>query len=127
MKLPSLNEYVKACRNSKYGAAKFKSDLENEIAYFIHKAVRDKTLAAMGETPCEIIITFFEKTKKRDVDNIQSSAKFVLDALQKTGILKNDSRRYVKQIYSTVKDAKENRVLVEFAETTEIDKENIKL
>ena len=69
----------------------------------------------MGETPCELVITFFEKTKKRDVDNIQSSVKFILDALQKAGILKNDSRKYVKQIYSTVKDAKENRVLVEFA------------
>lgn len=119
MKLPSLNEYINACRSSRYGGATFKTGVEDNIIHFIHKACLNKTLKPMGETPCELVITFFEKTKKRDVDNIQSSVKFILDALQKAGILKNDSRKYVKQIYSTVKDADENRVLVEFANCEE--------
>ena len=57
-----------------------------------------------------------EKTKRRDVDNIQSAQKFILDALQHFSIIKNDSRKYVKQIHHTVIDDERDFVIVRFEE-----------
>lgn len=33
--------------------------------------------------------------KKRDIDNVSSAKKYILDALQRAKILKNDSPKYV--------------------------------
>jgi Holliday junction resolvase RusA-like endonuclease len=68
------------------------------------------------EKPCEIFIEWHEKTKRRDVDNIQSAQKFILDALQQHNIIKNDSRKYVKQIHHTVIDDKRDFVIVRIEE-----------
>lgn len=69
--------------------------------------------------PCEISISWLEKTRRRDVDNIQSSQKFILDALQKAGVLINDNRKYVKQIHHVVVDFKYDGVQVVLTECEE--------
>ena len=114
-KLPSLNEYIGACRANAYLGAKFKSEVEEVIGWSIRQALTSKALHKV-ETPVIIKITWFEKTKRRDVDNIQSSQKFILDALVKNKILKDDSRKFVKQVHHEVVDAKENYVVVELIE-----------
>lgn len=115
-KLPSLNEYVRACRSNKYHGAKFKADVEEAIGWAIKQAQAAGKLSVMGEKPCKVYIDWHEKTKRRDVDNIQSAQKYILDALQKCGIIKNDSRKYVKQIYHTVNDSTEDYVVVRLEE-----------
>lgn len=115
-KLPSLNEYVRACRSNKYQGAKFKADVEEVIGWAIKQAQAAGKLSSMCEEPCNVYINWHEKTKRRDVDNIQSAQKFILDALQKCGIIKNDSRKYVKQIYHTVNDSTEDYVVVRLEE-----------
>jgi Holliday junction resolvase RusA-like endonuclease len=115
-KLPSLNEYVRACRANKYQGAKFKADVEELIGWAIKQAQASGKLSNMGEKPCKVYIDWHEKTKRRDVDNIQSAQKYILDALQKCGIIKNDSRKYVKQIYHTVNDSTEDYVVVRLEE-----------
>lgn len=115
-KLPSLNEVIAKNRANKYMAAQFKRDIETEIGYYIKQALTIGRLKPMGETPCVIYIDWYERTKRRDCDNIQSSQKFILDALQQQGIIKNDSRKYVKQIYHTVNDATDDYVVVRLEE-----------
>lgn len=110
-KLPSLNEVTAANRANKYLGAKHKKQIEELIGWYIGNAVKAKDLEPIDK-PCVIYLDWYERTKRRDVDNIQSSQKFILDALQKQGILKNDSRRYVKQIYHHVYDADEDSVVV---------------
>lgn len=102
-RLPSYNDYIKACRENKYKGAKFKSDIEETIIYQIKKAVAKKTLWEVKK-PCEIYIDWYEENKRRDVDNIQSGQKFILDALVKSGILKDDGRKYVKGIHHKIHD-----------------------
>ena len=111
-KLPSLNEVINKNRLNRYAGAKMKKDLERLIGAYILKAKREGTLEPLGEHGCIITMQFFEKTRRRDVDNIQSSQKFNLDALQKYGILKNDSRKYVKQIYHEIVDSDRDGVAV---------------
>ena len=85
--LPSLNKVIDANRNNRYSGAHLKKKVT-------------------------ISITWHEKTKKRDVDNIQSAKKFILDAMVEQGILIDDKRKYVAQIYDTVVDDDEDYVEV---------------
>lgn len=111
MKLPSLNEYTAAQRSNKYMGAKFKRDIEEAIGWAI-KQGKAKGSLTKAEEPVDIVIDFYEKTKRRDVDNIQSSQKFILDAMVKNGILEDDSRRYVKNIYHRVFDSDKDFAVV---------------
>ena len=114
-KLPSLNDYTKACRSNKYQGAKFKAEIEEVIGWYIRQAVASRTLR---KPKGAIVIRFewHEKTKWRDADNIASAKKFVLDALVKMGVLVDDSRKYVKGFYDAVIDDKEDFVTVELIE-----------
>lgn len=89
MKLPSLNEYIDACRGNRYKAAKFKRDLEASIALFLLPLPR-------FETPVRIDFKWIEENRRRDYDNVAFAKKFILDAMVKCGKLKDDNRRCVK-------------------------------
>ena len=114
-KLFSLNEVINANRANRYAGAKLKKEIETSISWAIKEAVLTKNLKPITN-PCVINIEWHEATKRRDVDNIQSSQKFILDAMVKNGILQNDSRRYVKQIYHEIVDDNENYVVVKIKE-----------
>ena len=109
--MPSLNDVINVNRSNKYQAANYKKDIEELIGWYIRQALANKELMPV-KNPCEIYLEFHESTKRRDVDNIQSSQKFILDALVKNGVLKNDSRRYVKQTYPRVVDDSKDFVRV---------------
>lgn len=111
-KLPSLNEVINAQRTNRYMGNKFKQDIESAIGMYIKQALTAGTLEPMEEQPCEVFIDWHEATQRRDADNIQSAKKFILDALQKEGVLKRDSRKYVKQIHDRIIDDKEDFVVV---------------
>lgn len=113
--LPSLNEYQYACRSHWSRGRAFKQSVEGLIGDFVKVALLKKQLHRV-EKPCEIFIEWHEKTKRRDVDNIQSAQKFILDALQHHGIIENDSRKYVKQIHHTIIDDKRDFVIVRIEE-----------
>ena len=114
-KLPSLNDTIAKNRANKHLGNKFKQDIEEVIGWAIKQALVMKTLKPV-KNPCEIYIEWHEATKRRDVDNVQSSQKFVLDAMVKNGILENDSRRYVKQVYHEIIDDKADFVVVRIGE-----------
>ena len=110
-KLPSLNEVIKKDRTNRFAGAAYKKETEKIISRYITKAIETGELMPVSE-PCTVRIDWHEKDRRRDVDNIQSSQKFILDALVKCGILKNDSRKYVTQIYHRIHDSDENKVSV---------------
>lgn len=87
-KLPSLNEYIGACRsNPRYGA-KMKQDTETLIILQISR-LRPIT------SPVILHFEWHEKTRRRDKDNVAAGKKFVLDAMQKAGKLINDNNKYI--------------------------------
>jgi Holliday junction resolvase RusA-like endonuclease len=114
--LPSLNEYIEQCRRNKYAGANFKTKIENAICADIRAALEQGILRPVGEKACELAITYFEKTRKRDVDNIQSANKFILDAMRKEHIIINDSQKYVKQVHCLIDYSDNDHVLVEIKE-----------
>ena len=88
LKLPSLNDYVLACRSNKFLAAKMKKDTEYEIGAYLQDIPHITK-------PVLINFHWIEGSKRRDIDNVAFAKKFILDALVKYGKLENDDNRYV--------------------------------
>lgn len=92
-RLPSLNEYISNLNKSRYLANCFKQSIERELGWTI-KAAKMKPI----DKPCIVYVVYHEPDKRRDIDNIYSANKFILDALRKAGIIKNDSQKYVRDV-----------------------------
>lgn len=112
VQLPSLNDYQNVCRYNRFAAAKFKKGYEEAVQWAIIKAKNGGTLRRITAYPVELDIEWHEKDRRRDVDNIKSAAKFILDGMTKVGLIENDSRKYVSQIHDTVIDDKKTFVVV---------------
>lgn len=110
-KLPSLNDVIRKNRENMFCGNSYKKETEKIISRYIQRALTTGKLKPVSE-PCTIRIDWYEKTKRRDVDNIQSSQKFILDALVSNGVLPDDNRKHVVQIYHTIHDSCENKVSV---------------
>lgn len=88
-KLPGLNQVNSANRTNPYAGAKLKKQVDDAICAVIRSARIHPVC-----NPCIVHITFVEPGR-RDADNVESAKKFILDALVKSGIIQNDSPKYV--------------------------------
>lgn len=111
-RLPGLNEVIGANRTNPQAGAKLKRDTEEQLTWVI------KSARLLPVTyPCIVHMLFVEPNRRRDVDNVESGKKFVMDALVKAGILKNDSPRYVIDAPSFTRYIKgDSRVIVTLIE-----------
>lgn len=105
MKLPSLNDYVRACRTNRFQGAKMKQEIEDDIGFYIQSLPK-------LTSPVRIQFRWVEKTKRRDLDNICFAKKFILDALVKFGKLADDNRRCVTGFTDTFEYGKETKVIL---------------
>ena len=111
-RLPGLNEYTKACRANRQAGAALKRHAEEVIMWEIKRQLRGKTFERVS-----IAFRWFEPNKKRDLDNICFAKKFVLDSLQKSGVLVNDGWGQIAGLSDAFAVDKENpRVVVEIEE-----------
>ena len=108
-KLPSLNDYIKACRTNAYAGAEMKKKIESDITPFLARL-------PVYYKPVYLTFNWIENTMKRDADNIAFAKKFILDALVKAGKLKDDSRRYVKGFRDVFYLSNETKVLIQIME-----------
>lgn len=85
-RLAGLNALIGANRQNKYAGAKLKKDEDYHVSLFIRQQLKD-----MPELDkFKMDITWYEKDRRRDPDNIISAKKNILDALVQEGKLKND-------------------------------------
>ena len=99
-RLPSLNDYQNACRSHWSKGARMKKQVEADIGWCIQGArCRGDVRPATG--PVVISFEWHESNKRRDLDNIYSAKKFILDAMQKAGIIKSDSPVHVVGLNDT--------------------------
>lgn len=101
-KLPSLNDYVRACRSNAFAGASMKKKTEGLIIPYL-------TDLPVLDGPVSISCHWVDGNARRDIDNVSFSIKFILDALQKSGKLPNDNREYVKGIEHTFEVDKEKK------------------
>lgn len=121
--IPSYNDYINKCRANKYNANSFKQNIEKIVGKYITEAYNRDELPFFGDTACIISFTWYESKANRDVDNIQSGQKFIIDALRKCKIIKNDGQKYVKQTFHKVvrSDNGKTYVAVELLEYNPIE------
>jgi Holliday junction resolvase RusA-like endonuclease len=113
-KLPSLNDYIRECRGNKYRAAKFKNEIENEIALYINRL-------PSFDKPIKIYFEWYEKDRRRDLDNVAFAKKFVLDAMVKCGKIKDDNRKCVVGFQDSFFYADKNKVIIYIIEVNKND------
>jgi len=112
-RLPGLNEYIDACRSSKYDGNKLKSGTESIIILCAKSQLRDFRFSV----PVVMHYTWVEPNRRRDKDNIAFARKFVQDALVKAKALRNDGWNEIDNFTDAFAvDAKRPRVEVEISE-----------
>lgn len=68
--------------------------------------------------PVEIFIIFYEPNRRRDVDNVYSAQKYILDGLVRAGVLQGDGQRWVRDVIPRIEiDAARPRVQVRLEST----------
>ena len=114
-RLPSLNDYTSANRSHWSKGAKFKRNVEADIIWQI-RAARNKGTLRPPSRKIVLHIEWHESDQRRDVDNIVSAKKFILDAMQKAGIIPNDNRKWVAGVYDEIIDDTKDFVHVRLQE-----------
>ena len=102
-RLPSLNDYIDACRSHWSNCARFKHQVEEGILWDI-KAAKGRGMLRPVGGPVHISFEWHESDHRRDLDNIYSAKKYILDAMQRAGIIVNDNRRCVKGLTDHIVD-----------------------
>lgn len=112
-RLNSLNDYTDACRTNQYKGSDMKKQNERVVMFYINQCRMKK----VEKYPIKVKINWYEKNRRRDIDNITFATKFILDSLVKTGIIVDDSQKYVHEIEHHVHVDKENpRIEVQLLE-----------
>ena len=112
-KLPGLNQLFGAANRCRWVGADMKKKQTQLCAGFIHAARLRRV-----KRPVTIHFTWIEPDLRRDVDNVSTGQKFVLDALVECGVLPNDGRAWVRGISHSFPppDKKNPRIEVEIEE-----------
>mgnify|MGYP005816472919 FL=1 len=91
-KLNNLNDYIAAERTNRYKGANLKSENGNIVS----AAVRQCLKGVRIDKPVFMHYTWYEPNKRRDLDNISSfGRKVIQDALVGAGVLKDDGWSHV--------------------------------
>ena len=115
-RLMGMNDYTNKNRSHYQAGGRSKKQQDEACQWYIKKA----RLTPVVDYPVILKIRWYEEAARRDVDNIVSAKKFVLDALVKNGILRNDTQTYVAGIFDLVlKDRDRPRIEVEIHEGVE--------
>ncbi len=114
-RLPSLNDYINACRSHRYAGANLKHDVDVSICFAIRQALNSGKLYK-PKPPVKLAFTWHESTRRRDADNVASAKKYILDALQTMGVIPNDNRKNVIGFTDEIVDDKRDYVEVEIFE-----------
>ena len=114
IKMPSLNDLIDKCRTHKQAGAAFKRGVEEDLC----KQIMAQGVKKVKKGPVTANITWYEKDRRRDKDNVISSQKYILDSLVRMKVLPNDNWEWVEQINPRVylADDHKYRVVIELKE-----------
>lgn len=113
-RFPSLNEYIEANRIHKQKGNKMKKQSQEEIAVQLMEQLRHLHI----DKPVRMEYTYYEKNKKRDLDNISSYFRKVFqDTLVNCKIIHNDSWHYITGFSDDFfVDSKNPRIVIKIIE-----------
>lgn len=89
--LVDLNSYIGALNSHRYVGSKTKKEQTELCAMYAMKCKEE-----IKQFPVHITYKWYTKNKRKDIDNVSFSKKFINDGLVLAGILPDDSRKYVQ-------------------------------
>ena len=89
--LTDLNTYIKALNGNRWSG----NTIKQEETLRIVKEVKSQHPEPIKNYPVKIQYKWYSKDQRKDLDNIAFAKKFVNDGLVMSGILKNDSQRFI--------------------------------
>lgn len=92
-RLPGLNDYTAACRGRAIAGGKMKHKAQDSV----QEAIREAGLRPM-KAPVDVRVTWYEKDRRRDKDNVRFAVKFILDALVAEKVIENDNWKWIRGI-----------------------------
>ena len=111
--LPSLNEMINASKRNKYAYVKMKDEAIDTIGWEFKRTMTGQ----QGPEKADYEFTWYCPDKRKDKDNIMAGQKFVFDALQQIGFIKNDGWKQIGSVTHRFEVDKQNpRVEVEIKE-----------
>jgi Holliday junction resolvase RusA-like endonuclease len=95
-RLPNLNDITNSSRGNYHKANKQKQHAQEYISLFLPKC-------KVKQYPVWVYVVYFERDKRRDVDNIAAGGnKVLMDAMKNHGLITDDSPKYIEQVISIV-------------------------
>ena len=92
-KLDNLNDYIAACRTNQYKGSNVKNHNENKVKCAIYEQLGRIRISK----PVYMTYRWYEPNRKRDLDNISSfGRKVIQDALVESGVLADDGCKHIK-------------------------------
>ena len=111
--IPTANEMINKERRNKYLAAKLKATTERDLIRELIASLTTKHEET--QYPIHMTYTWHRKNKRTDPSNVAWGTKYIEDALQRAGVLRNDGPREIASItHQYVYGADENYVEVEW-------------
>ena len=93
LKLHSLNEYIGACRRNPHAGAKMKRTDQDAVEWYIRSQLKGVRI----NKPVTMTYKWHESNRKRDLDNISSyGRKVIQDALVECRVLADDGWKQVQ-------------------------------
>lgn len=94
---PSLNDYTDENRTSWRAGKEMKERYTTLVAW----EAKGQRLR-IWRKPVKILFSWYEEDSARDLDNIFSAKKFILDGLVEAGVIPDDSQKYVRALRDEV-------------------------
>lgn len=117
-RLDGLNDYIKAERTSKYKAAQMKYENETVVLYAAQNCLKDIHI----RRPVYMEYIWYEKDRRRDMDNISSfGRKVIQDALVRGGFIKNDGWKEILGFSDTFQIDRKNPRIEVFIREINVD------
>ena len=118
LKLPSLNDFIKACCKG-WGARK---TMKSKYELLISEYIKDMPIF---KNPVFIEFHWVEENHRRDLDNIAFAKKFILDAMVKSGKLIDDRAKFVTGFKDTFSYDTTSRIILKIKEQKNGGKKNV--
>jgi len=107
--LPGLNEMINVARTNRYASAKQKKKYTRLVE---KELIAQHCIPETPLTSISVTCIWTESGRARDPDNIRVGIKYILDAMVNTGVLKDDSMKYVKFLSDTFQKGEKRTVQV---------------
>jgi hypothetical protein len=110
---PAMNEIIAASKSHFGQYSQMKKEYTQLVKLeTISKMQKYKYPPMQGKVNVEL--TWYTKDEKKDPDNVAAGCKFILDGLRDSGIIKDDTRRYINALSHEFRTDKNNpRVEIE--------------